>query len=279
MGLSEFDIIGRYFSHLWSGDSPGILLGPGDDCAIIRPPPGQDLCVSTDTLVEGVHFPLGASPAVIAGRSLAVNLSDLAAMGARPLGLTMALTLSEANEDWLRTFSDVLGQMTQQYACPLIGGNLARGPLSVTVQVMGTCPAGQAICRSGASAGDLIYVSGSLGDAAMALHLMNRGEVVPPILLARYENPSPRLALGEALQGIASSAIDVSDGLLADLGHILDRSGVGALLETDSLPLSEALLEVTDSAQALALALSGGDDYELCFTVPPEKQSRLSSVR
>ncbi|MDX1757251.1 MAG: thiamine-phosphate kinase [Marinobacter sp.] len=268
--MGEFELIRRYFLPL-AGDtrSAAVSLGPGDDCAIERLPTGTELVFSIDTMVEGVHFPVQYDPARLAWRSLAAAASDLAAMGADPVCFTLALTLPEAGDDWLQAFAGGLGEAAKAFGLALAGGDTTRGPLSVTFQVHGTVPQGQALLRSGATPGDLVCVSGTLGDAGAALALLERDPSTADAryLLQRYHRPEPRLALGQQLRGRASAAIDLSDGLLADLGHILAASGVGADVDVSRLPLSDALRRHAGS-RAGALALRSGDDYELCATIP-----------
>ncbi len=266
----EFAIIQRYFSAFGRGDH--VDLGVGDDCAILRIAPGERLAVSVDTLVEGTHFPAGAFPEDIGYRAVSVAVSDLAAMGARPLAVTLSLTLQEADEIWLLTFSEGVAQAVREYAAPLIGGDTTRGPLAVAVQVFGALPIGEALLRSGARPGDAVFVSGPLGDAA-ALLAASRGEWRPPdeelaYLDRRFYRPRARVELGQQLLGHASAAIDISDGLVADAGHIAGASGVSIHLDPDSVPLSAALNSHPDRGVALQWALAGGDDYELCFTLP-----------
>ncbi|WP_426415963.1 thiamine-phosphate kinase [Aestuariirhabdus sp. LZHN29] len=269
----EFELIRRYFDRAGLNDPhPAVVLGIGDDCAIIDPPGQHQLCFSVDTLVADVHFPAAADPGLIARRALAVNLSDLAAMGAVPLCFTLALTLPDSNPLWLEQFSSGLASEACAHGVCLAGGDTTRGPLSITVQVQGTLPMGRALRRNGACVGDRVLVSGSLGDGAGALAYLDQPaqtlSSTQQQLLDRFYRPQPRLALGQQLLQIGGRcAIDISDGLLADLGHILQRSGVGARLELDDIPLSDALRrEGGDTAQRLAL--NGGDDYELCFTLP-----------
>jgi len=278
MALSEFELIQNCFAEQAAASMhPDVRLGIGDDCAIISPAAGQDLLVTVDTLVAGVHFPDTLSPSQIAVRCLAVNLSDLAAMGAKPGWFTLALTLPEANEVWLREFSRGLFKLANQHGISLVGGDTTRGPLSITIQVQGYAPAGQALRRDGARPGDGIYVSGSVGDAGAGLGLTLKGNVDESnFLVRRFISPSPRLALGQKLLDVASAAIDISDGLLADLGHILKRSQVGATLQSDNVPVSNALLKAVGKEQALQLALSAGDDYELCFCVPAERIEKMA---
>ena len=267
--MGEFELIRRYFLPLSrAGKHPAILLGPGDDCAIQRVGAGQDLVFSVDTLVEGVHFPEHYSPEHLGWRSLAVAASDLAAMGADPVCFTLAVTLPEANSDWLQGFSSGLSRASRQFGLSLAGGDTTRGPLALTLQVHGTVPTDGAIQRSGAKPGDVICVSGTLGNAGAALAILNLESPTAEQaeLLTHYHAPQPRLALGRALRGSASAAIDISDGLAADLGHLLDASGVGGTIDIGRLPLSDALVALrTDAAD---LALYAGDDYQLCVTIP-----------
>lgn len=278
MALSEFDLIERHFARHAEG-APNVVLGVGDDCALLKVPEGMTLAVSVDTSVAGVHFPEETAPADIGYRSLAVNLSDLAAMGAEPSWFTLALTLEQAEDAWLEAFSSGLFELADRFRVPLVGGDVTRGRLSVCIEVGGLVPDGKALLRSGARPGDAIYVTGTLGDAAAALALRARGETwagVPPALRVRVDRPSPRVAEGLALRDLASACIDVSDGIAADLGHILARSAAGARIEADSLPRSAAFREAEPELEApLALLLGGGDDYELCFCVPPEHEARL----
>jgi len=285
MSLSEFSIISRYFSSLGRGEA--VDLGVGDDCAILRLPPDHRLATSMDTLVSGVHFPEDAFPEDIGYRAVAVAASDLAAMGARPLAMTVALTIPDAEDFWLNTFSQGLSIAVSQYQLPLIGGDTTKGPLAITVQVFGAVPKDAALLRGGAKDGDQVYVSGTLGDAAGGLaFLQDRWQPAPKhadYLLNRFYRPSARLALGTELLGQATAAIDVSDGLLADAGHIAAASGVKLNIESGLLPLSPALVSHSRAAEAMEWALSGGDDYELCFTLPvdfpvPQGCTRIGEV-
>ena len=274
MALSEFGLIEKYFTGLGPAHA-SVALGIGDDCALLDPVVGQQLALSVDTLVADVHFPANGDPYRIGQRALRVNLSDLAAMGAQPSGFTLAITLPRADDNWLEPFSRGLRDAAQEFGIGLIGGNTTSGPqLVINIQILGLVPTGRALLRSGAQPGDAILVSGTLGDAHAALNCLNvtRPDADQQYFLQRYYQPTPRIALGLALRGLASAAIDVSDGLSADLGHILEQSGVGATIDPALLPLSPAL---KTHAQARACALNGGDDYELCFTVPPE---HLASV-
>ena len=272
MPNSEFSIISRYFSSLGGGSA--VDLSVGDDCAILRLNEGERLATSTDTLIEGVHFPEDAFPEDIGYRAVAVAVSDLAAMGARPIGMTLALTLPEADDFWLNMFSQGLAAAVSAFDIPLVGGDTTRGPLVITVQVMGALPVGAALLRGGAKVGDGVYVSGTVGDAAGALAFM-QGSWQPEAahgeyLLQRFYRPTPRLTLGRNLLDTASAAIDVSDGLVADAGHIAAASGVRIVLDPALLPLSEAVMSYESREKALLWALTGGDDYELCFTLPAD---------
>lgn len=280
MPLGEFDLIHRYFERPIE-QRQDVIVGIGDDGAVVRVPPGMELVLTSDTLVAGVHFSEDIPPEDLGYRALAVNLSDLAAMGARPAWATMALTLPQAEEAWLAAFAQGFFELAQRFSVALIGGDLTRGPLSITMQLHGFVPEGRALRRSGAQAGHYIYVTGTLGDAALALtpRLAELTDTYRPYLLGRLYRPSPRILEGLILRPIASSAIDISDGLIADLGHILETSHVGAVLEVDRLPLSTALQKIKDKKYGWELALTGGDDYELCFTVPPEHQAVLESKR
>lgn len=276
--LSEFQLIRQYFSALGASRAD-VALGVGDDAALVDVGSGKLLAVCTDMLNGGVHFPADAPAAAVGHKALAVNLSDLAAMGAQPSWVLLALSLPSADAKWLDEFTAGFQALAQQAGVALIGGDTTRGPCSVTVTVLGQVVPEQVLRRSGAQVGDRVYVSGSLGDAAAGLELwlagQRSGSAAVEALLSRLHYPSPRLALGAALGGLASAAIDVSDGLVADLGHILEQSGVGARVELERLPLSAPLRAQVDPAQALHLALAGGDDYELCFTVPAEQEGAM----
>jgi thiamine-monophosphate kinase len=277
LALSEFDLIARYFSRTLA--RADVLAGIGDDAALLRVPDGMDLAVAIDTMVEGVHFVPGAHPAALGHKVLAVNLSDLAAMGAEPAWATLALTLPAADEAWLEQFSDGLLALAARHSVQLVGGDTTRGPLCITLQAHGFVGAGEGVRRSGAGPGDLIYVTGTLGDAGLALLALQQELRLPmraqTLVSERLHRPEPRIQAGRLLRGIASAAIDVSDGLAADLGHILDASGVGATLQVERLPISEVLRSVFHAAGGWSLPLSAGDDYELCFTVPPERQGQV----
>lgn len=280
MALNEFELINKYFASRPSG--AGVALGIGDDCALLDLPAGSSLAVTVDTLVEGVHFPADADAELLAQRALRVNLSDLAAMGAKPLWFTLALTLPEADAQWLTDFSRGLFAAAGEYNCSLVGGDTTRGPRTISIQMMGAVEAGRALTRSGARAGDQIYVTGSLGDGAAALAVIQEKVKTEgadrDYLLGRYYRPEPRLRESHQLIGLASAAIDISDGLLADLGHICSHSGVGATLHLEQIPMSVALERLETNEDKLAWALSGGDDYELCFTVPPSKVQALEAI-
>lgn len=293
-GSGEFALIKRYFENIGSqakgSNSKGphskcsaghsdISLGVGDDCALINPPAAKQLCLSIDTLVEGIHFPPKFAPEHIAQRALGTALSDLAAMGACASHFSLALTLPSVNEQWLSDFSRGLAAMSERCGVSLVGGDTTKGPLTISIQVHGWVAEGAALCRSGAKVGDLVFVSGELGSAAggLALSLAGQCPVDAEALLARFEQPWPRLALGEQLVGLASSCIDVSDGLLADAGHIAMRSGVALALDLDVLPIHPALVQLFKES-VFDKALSGGDDYELLFTLPPERLACLEAL-
>ncbi|HYD80738.1 MAG TPA: thiamine-phosphate kinase [Paucimonas sp.] len=267
---SEFELIARYFTR---PSRPGSRtgLGVGDDCALLAPAPGQQLAVSTDMLVEGRHFFAGADPRLLGHKCLAVNLSDLAAMGAKPLAFTLAFSLPEARDDWLAAFAGGMFSLADRHGCELIGGDTTKGPLNICITVFGEVPASQALRRDAAAPGDDIWISGSLGEARLAL-AGYRGELTldPAALEAagsRMHAPAPRIELGLALRGIAHAAIDISDGLVGDLGHILERSRAGATIDADALPAGSMLSHQPQDLRR-RFALAGGDDYELCFTAP-----------
>ena len=279
MSLTEFGVIEKYFAGLTPGGR-GVMLGIGDDAALLAADADSHLVVTTDSLVSGIHFFPDADPADIGYKALAVNLSDLAAMAAVPRWLTLALTLSETemNHEWLDGFVRGLAEPARNYDIALVGGDLCKGPPAVTVQVIGECPRGGEIRRRGAAAGDHIYVSGELGSAAFALATLKSGQTPDPDCLARLLRPVPRVELGVSLRGIASAMIDISDGLLADLGHLLAAGAVGARVDIDTIPFHERLDVERDPAQKWRCILGGGDDYELCFTVPPDRQEQLGSI-
>jgi thiamine-monophosphate kinase len=270
----EFDLIARYFTR----PNKRAVLGIGDDCALIKVATGRELAISTDTLVEGVHFFPHADAKKLGHKSLAVNLSDLAAMGAVPRYVTLALTLPTIDEAWLAAFSRGFFALADEFDVELIGGDTTRGPLSITLTVMGEVEAGRALRRDGAKAGDDIWVSGTLGGATLALmHMQNKIQLQPHVFSRaedRLHLPVPRLALGQTLLGKATSAIDISDGLVADLGHICERSKLSAVIERDLLPLAPSLMSVRADLRD-ECALSGGDDYELCFTAPASARGNI----
>ncbi len=276
--MGEFELIDRYFKRPASRNA----LGIGDDCALLAPAPGMQLAVSSDMLVEGRHFLSTVDPFKLGHKALAVNLSDLAACGAKPLAFVLALSLPQAEEAWLAPFARGLLALADQHGCELVGGDTTRGPLNICITVFGEVPQSAALLRSGARAGDDIYVSGTLGDARLALEVF-RGTVSVPAPVfdaarARMELPVPRVALGQALRGIATAAIDVSDGLLGDLGHVLRQSSVGAVVEVEAaMPLMVAGDHVS-AEQRLEWVLAGGDDYELVFTAPPALRDAVQAA-
>ena len=283
--MGEFDLIARYFTR----PVRHAALGVGDDCALLAPRPGMQLAISSDMLVEGRHFFADVDPEALGHKALAVNLSDLAACGAKPLAFTLALALPRADEAWLAGFSKGLLALADAHGCELVGGDTTQGPLNICITVFGEVPAGQALLRSGAQAGDDIYVSGTLGDARLALEALLGHIHLPNDLLAqarlRLERPMPRVALGLALRGIASSAMDVSDGLLGDFGHILKASGVGASIRTDETIKLIAAGAFPSSARGQfdpnilqQCTLAGGDDYELLFTAPPQHRAAVAEA-
>ena len=283
--MGEFDLIARYFTR----PTRQAALGVGDDCALLQPGPGMQLAISSDMLVEGRHFLSTVDPCKLGHKALAVNLSDLAACGAKPLAFTLALALPRADDAWLAPFSRGLLALADLHGCELIGGDTTRGPLNICITVFGEVPAGQALLRSGAQVGDDLYVSGTLGDARLALEVFRGTQDVPAEVFAqaraRMEQPTPRVALGLALRGIAHAAIDVSDGLLGDLGHILDASGVGAVIDTSiTINLIATCQEPTrakarfDADTQLGYVLAGGDDYELVFTAPASSREAVQAA-
>ena len=289
--MGEFELIDRFFLQPARQRSAGsaVALGIGDDCALLAPAPGMQLAVSCDMLVEGRHFLSTVDPACLGHKALAVNLSDLAACGARPLAFTLALALAHADDAWLTGFSRGLFELADAHGCQLIGGDTTRGPLNICITVIGEVPNGQALLRSGAKAGDDIYASGTLGDARLALEVF-RGKLTLPqaafdAARARMERPTPRVALGQALRGVATAAADVSDGLAGDLSHILRASGVGACLdafETSQLIAEKDYLTLAIGQfyeeNALKWVLEGGDDYELVFTAPRGRRSAVQAA-
>jgi thiamine-monophosphate kinase len=279
MGTQEFAIIERYFKSLsnLSQHENTVIIGPGDDCAVLRVPDDMELCVSTDTLLEGVHFLPNSQAKVVVSRTMGANLSDLAAMGATPYAFLLAMTFPEAREDWLEEFSMTLSEIIERHQVPLVGGNLSKGPLSLTVTIMGTVPPGSAIKRSGASVGDDIYVTGTIGDAAQGLALLRKGEV-DGFLVDRYQFPDARIVAGQRLRGLAKSLIDISDGLVAEIGHLAETDALGAEIAARELPLSKELVESAGQDRAVRMALFSGDDYELCFTAAPADSDEIKAV-
>jgi len=274
---SEFDIIEQYFSKHIS-DNPSVHLGIGDDAAITSIPAGMQQVIAIDTLVEGVHFQKDTPAYNVAWKALAVNLSDLAAMGATPAWFTLALTLPQVSESWLTEFSKGLFFLAGQYNTALIGGDTTRGPLTVSIQVAGHVPQGKALLRSGAKPGDHIFVTGNIGDGCTGLAIQKSGSTDKDddYLLQRLQKPTARIAFGQSLIGIANACIDISDGLLADVSHILEASEVGATIHLDKMPLSDACKNKQQTLGLTRLQLAqGGDDYELCFSVPENKLSML----
>ncbi len=277
MALGEFELIDRYFKR----PARRAVLGIGDDCALLAPRPGMQLAVSSDMLIEGRHFLSTVAPERLGHKALAVNLSDLAACGARPLAFTLALAMPRAEPDFLAPFAQGLLALADAQACELVGGDTTQGPLAVCITVFGEVPAGQALLRSGTRAGDDVYVSGSVGDARLALEVL-RGQLSLPgeafeSVRQAMELPTPRVALGLALRGIATSAIDISDGLLGDLGHILRASRVGAVVEVDAVPRSAVARAQSATWQRLC-TLAGGDDYELLFTAAPARAAEVAAA-
>ena len=271
MALGEFDLIEQYFAQV--GASPSVQLGVGDDAAVLELPAGRVHLISTDTAVSGVHFLPDSAPNFIAYRAVMAAASDLAAMGAKPEAMLLALTLPEANADWLASFAEGVRCASEHASLPLIGGDTTRGLLSVTVTVLGSALSGQYLTRSGAQPGDRVCVSGTLGDAAAGLFLLeiddtNVSAADLAFLRQRFLRPTPQLTLGQMLNGLATSAIDVSDGLLADAGHLARLSSVGLIVDPGAIPISAALRAYPDPAQVQEWALRGGDDYELLFTLP-----------
>ena len=274
--MPEFDLIARIKAR--ASSRPDVTLGIGDDAALLRMPPGKLLVVATDTLNAGVHFPIGTAPADIGWKALTVNLSDLAAMGAQPAWCTLSLSLPGSDAAWLDGFLDGFLALADQHGIALVGGDTTRGPLSISVTVHGLVDDGAALRRESARAGDDIWVSGTLGDAAGALAQWREGRPVEPALRARLERPTPRIALGIALAGVAHAAIDVSDGLLADLAHVCDASAVGAEVDVDALPASTALHATFDDVACRGLQATGGDDYELCFTAAADQRDAVACI-
>ncbi|GEA05785.1 thiamine-monophosphate kinase [Alteromonas sp. KUL42] len=278
--MKEFDLIGRYFSN--SGHKrKDVVIGIGDDCAVTTVPENQQLAVTTDTLVSGVHFLNNAPAKSVAYKAVAVNLSDLAAMGAEPAWISLSLSLPEVDETWLDDFAAGLYELTQYYSVELIGGDTVKGPMALTITAQGFIPPGSELTRSNAKPGDWVYVTGTLGDAGAGLDILknalNVSGEAKDVLINRHYFPTPRVAVGTAIRRIATSCIDISDGLLSDLKHILKASECGAKIHVDRLPLSRALTSAVSPEQAIEYALSAGDDYELIFTVGEEQRGSLET--
>ncbi len=274
--MTEFELIEKYFSREQPRCRFPADQGVGDDCALLSVPPGMQLATSCDTLVSGVHFEHGATPANVASKAICSNLSDLAAAGALPAWVSVALTLPRPSRTWVRGFSNRLFALADAVQMQVVGGDTTRGPLAVTLQVFGMVEQGMSLTRKGAQVGDRVFVTGKLGAAALALRQMQRGDEPDAECLRRLRTPVPRLGIGRALAGIASSCIDISDGLSQDLSHILSRSGVGATIKLDSIPLPDAAKAL--GMTGLDLALYGGDDYELCFTAPESAGAQLATI-
>ena len=276
--MKEFELIRRYF------DEPGVPrkdveIGIGDDAAIINVPEKSQLIVTTDTLVEGIHFFADMNPRALGHKAVAVNLSDIAAMGGEPTWLSLSVTLPRADEQWVKEFSCGLFEICEYFNVQVVGGDTTQGPLTVTVSAKGLVPKGKALLRSGAQPGDWIYVTGTLGDAGVAIDSIRNNEPLPlkhhAFIMNRFEFPTPRVAVAQGVREVATAAIDVSDGLISDLQHILTASNVGAVLNVDQLPLSDALRESVPEEKYLDYALCAGDDYEFLFTVPEDKRGAL----
>lgn len=283
--MGEFDLIDLIRARC-AVQRADVRLGIGDDAALLAPPAGHELAVSTDTLVAGVHFPFATPAHDLGWKALAVNLSDLAAMGATPAWALLSLTLPDAGRDFVGAFADGFGELAAQHGVALVGGDTTRGPLAVGVTVHGFVAPGRALRRDGARPGDLVFVTGTLGDAAGGLRCLDRADAqasrlfnaaadTRETLVGRLNRPAPRVAAGAALRDLASACIDVSDGLLADLGHIAVQSNAGIELDADALPASSALLALFERDERLVLQATGGDDYELAFCVPPEKAGEV----
>lgn len=275
--LSEFDLIAKYFIR----PTRRAALGIGDDCALLTPTVGKQIAISSDMLVSGTHFFHDADPRMLGHKSLAVNLSDLAAMGAKPLAFTLALSLPKPDEAWISAYAEGLFALAELHECELIGGDTTRGPLNICVTIFGEVPMDKALRRDAAKVGDDVWVSGSIGEARLGLagllKELKLDEATQVSAAHHLHQPMPRVTLGVALSGVANAAIDISDGLVGDLGHILEKSGVGATLNVDALPVGQMLLEQPIDIQR-DFALTGGDDYELCFTAPVSKRAAILSV-
>lgn len=278
--MKEFDLIGRYFNS-GGHQRKDVVVGIGDDCAVTLVPENQQLAITTDTLIGGIHFLMDSPAKSVAYKAVAVNLSDLAAMGAEPAWISLSLSLPEVEECWLEDFAAGLYELTRFYSVQLIGGDTVRGPMSMTITAQGFVPPGSQLRRNEAKPGDWVYVTGSLGDAGAGLDIL-KGELeangeAKDFLIKRHLYPTPRVAAGTALRRIANSCIDVSDGLLSDLLHILNASKCGATIHVDRLPLSRGMQDTVDTKKAIEYALSAGDDYELIFTVSEEQKGNLET--
>jgi len=275
--VSEFELIRNYFSRI-GRQRADVSVGVGDDCALLKVPQGHELAAGIDTLVAGVHFLPDCDPEGLGHKSLAVGLSDLAAMGAEPAWVTLALTIPNPDPAWLEAFSLGFARLARKHGVMLVGGDMTRGPLTITAQVQGLVPEATAVLRRGARPGDLVCVSGTLGDAGLALRRLSAGEPVSGFLRDRLERPTPRVELGRALRGTATAMIDLSDGLAADLGHLLAASNVGAEIRLPDLPLSQEVRDRLTADADWGLPLSSGDDYELCFCVPEQGRARIAAL-
>jgi len=283
--LGEFDLIQRFFKAgadaMHPNDEKVIALGIGDDCALLKPAAGEEIAITSDMLVEGRHFFMDANPELLGRKALAVNLSDLAAMGAKPIGFTLSIALPNVDIAWLEAFSKGLFAVANQYSCPLIGGDTTAGPLTISITAFGRIPSGKAIRRSGAKVGHDIWASGTIGDARLALAALRHEITLPESDLKQIEhrmhNPTPRVELGMTIRELASAALDISDGLLGDLHHILKQSQVSAKVFLDQIPKSETLQKQSEDIQN-QFAASGGDDYEICFTAPTEKRDVIDEI-
>jgi thiamine-monophosphate kinase len=275
VALGEFELIRRFFTRQPVRHAETIL-GVGDDCALLDWRNGRELAVTVDTMVEGVHFLPDVNPESLGHKILAVNLSDLAAMGARPMWASLALTVPDSDEEWLEGFARGFFALAACHGVELIGGDTTRGPRSITVQALGETPRGAALRRSGARVGDLVYLTGELGSAGLGLKIrLHQTDIDDAAAVARLERPEPRVDVGLKLRGLASACIDVTDGLAADLGHVLEASGVGANVVWERLPFSEGVRRYIERSGDWAMPLGAGDDYELCFTVPPSREDAL----
>jgi len=283
--LGEFDLIQRFFKAgadaMRPNDEKTIALGIGDDCALLNPAAGEEIAITSDMLVEGRHFFMDANPELLGRKALAVNLSDLASMGAKPIGFTLSIALPKVDTVWLEAFSKGLFAIANQHSCPLIGGDTTAGHLTISITAFGSIPSGKAIFRSGAKVGNDIWTSGTVGDARLALAALRHEINLPEGDLKRIEhrmhNPTPRVELGIKIREVASAALDISDGLLGDLQHILKQSQVSAEVFLDQLPKSETLQKQSEDIQN-QFAASGGDDYEICFTAPIEKRGAIGEI-